>query len=1795
MDVFDLRNRLVSDYQRYTRSFIKIRDPRISEFVDGILGAEGFWPEPLLQLNPTFRPGGTIDDLVELGILHRECSSIFRIGKSDTDHGKQLLLHQHQREAILKAREGRSYVLTTGTGSGKSLAYIVPIVDHVLRRGTGHGIQAIVVYPMNALANSQSEELGKFIDRGYPEGQSLVRFARYTGQERGEAREAIRSNPPDILLTNYMMLELLLTRSEDRELVRAAQGLRFLVFDELHTYRGRQGADVAMLIRRCRHAFGNDIICVGTSATMASGGSRGGGGSDDRRLEVAKVSQSLFGVEFTPDQIVDETLERATQEIDPADASVRDAIRAAVASDDGPPSDYEALRNHPLASWIESTFGVREEADTGKLLRQVPRRLEGRAIKRPAGDPGGGRQQPAEHQAPGTPGRLNGESAENGQSAAAELSTLADADTKRCAKILREWLLKGSKLRRSESSRFPIFAFRLHQFLTRGDTVWASLEPGATRHLEIAKQAAKPGEPDKPLYPLVFCRRCGTEYYRVRAIRNEHGTALHPREDRRSDDSDGGEDAYVHLSEDTPWPRTDGSELLDRLPDSLKETTGRGVERIRPTARKDVPEPIFVNPGGQVVSDGEGAPAALIRRNFRFCLEPSCRVAYTRSQRSERFKLATLGVDNRSTATTILAVRALIEVQGDRELSREARKLLSFTDNRQDASLQAGHFNDFAQVALLRSALYRACDRSQSSGLRHGDLSRAVFDAMNPRFDDFAADPEVRGPARQSTEDALRRALEYFLYRDLERGWRVTAPNLEDCGLLRFDYEGLGGADGLLAENELWEAGFAVREGRGRERFLCVPDALRLAPGDLREELTRTLLDVIRRELAVKVDVLDPRKQHDLVEQTKLRLQEGTAWYLDDERELTSSDVAWPRSGWKGERKGYFVSSYGAYGQYLRRTLAPYVPPGRTFGRAETDETIRFLFLALKRYGIVEQVRGSSDNDDPGYQLNADALRWLPGDGEDRPVERTRLLEEGGLPAEVNRYFVECYRRFVDLNCVLEAREHTAQVTAEDRQARESRFRDGDLPLLFCSPTMELGVDIAQLNLVNLRNVPPTPANYAQRSGRAGRGGQPALVFTYCAGRSPHDQYFYREPTRMVAGAVAPPRIDLRNRDLIRSHVHAIWMEATKPDLGRTLTTVLDLDSTQGDRLPLPVKEALGQELRNPVHRGIARAKADAVVAEIRPELERTAWFHDRWVDEVLAQVERSFDAACDRWRGLYRAAVGQRALHHAIIGDHSRPEGERNHSRRLRAQAESQIRLLTEAEGVYEGDFYSYRYFATEGFLPGHNFPRLPISAYVPARRGRTGRDEYISRPRFLAISEFGPRALIYHEGARYRVYKVNLDFGSEAIEDTHHLATETMKRCSRCGYAHLEAGGANLSEMCDGCGAALDTSSRIDGLVQLQNVSLRLAQRITCDEEERQRFGYNLVTAYRFPEINGSRDRRDAEVLCDGVPVLTLGYGDATDLWRVNLGWTHQDGHQPRGFNLDVERGYWSRNQADAADSDDAMSEGRVMRVVPFVKDTKNALVMRFEPPRSGPETAGLQAAFKQAIQQHFQLEPRELSCEPMPSRRDREEVFFYEVSEGGAGVLRQLVDDPAVVPALARRALTLCHYDPDTLEDRAADRCGKACYECLLDYANQPDHKDLDRALIRDILAGLARSECRPAGGEGSRAERLAALRRRCDSRLEKRWLDRVDELGLRLPSDAQYRIPTYFSQPDFFYRDAAAAIYIDGPPHDSPHQVREDDATTETLIGMGYIVIRFHHDDDWLAIFRRHADVFGAPQP
>ncbi len=213
MDVFDIHGRVISDYRSFTSAFIDARNLRIKDFIENQFDRGVQWPKPWLSLNPNFESGGSISELVAAGELHPENESIFRF-KPDPDslQGSGLVLHRHQTEAIKAAKSGRSYVLTTGTGSGKSLAYIIPIVDAVLREKAENdgrrrpGVKAIIVYPMNALANSQLGELRKFLKHGYPAGGEAVSFARYTGQESPDERAKILAEPPDILLTNYVML-----------------------------------------------------------------------------------------------------------------------------------------------------------------------------------------------------------------------------------------------------------------------------------------------------------------------------------------------------------------------------------------------------------------------------------------------------------------------------------------------------------------------------------------------------------------------------------------------------------------------------------------------------------------------------------------------------------------------------------------------------------------------------------------------------------------------------------------------------------------------------------------------------------------------------------------------------------------------------------------------------------------------------------------------------------------------------------------------------------------------------------------------------------------------------------------------------------------------------------------------------------------------------------------------------------------------------------------------------------------------------------------------------------------------------------------------------------------------------------------------------------------------------------------------------------------------------------------------------------------------------------------------------
>ena len=190
---------------------MRIAAPDISEVVDSEYARGRYWPEPLIQINPNYKQGSTVLELAQAGVLHRLTAEIFQVGK-DAGQAVPVRFYKHQQDSLALAQALRSFVVTTGTGSGKSLAFFIPIVDRVLRAREVDATprtRAIIIYPMNALANSQAEEIGKFMQNVGPLGSGLS-IARYTGQESTSERQALAANPPDILLTNFMMLELIL-------------------------------------------------------------------------------------------------------------------------------------------------------------------------------------------------------------------------------------------------------------------------------------------------------------------------------------------------------------------------------------------------------------------------------------------------------------------------------------------------------------------------------------------------------------------------------------------------------------------------------------------------------------------------------------------------------------------------------------------------------------------------------------------------------------------------------------------------------------------------------------------------------------------------------------------------------------------------------------------------------------------------------------------------------------------------------------------------------------------------------------------------------------------------------------------------------------------------------------------------------------------------------------------------------------------------------------------------------------------------------------------------------------------------------------------------------------------------------------------------------------------------------------------------------------------------------------------------------------------------------------------------
>jgi len=502
--------------------------------------------------------------------------------------------------------------------------------------------------------------------------------------------------------------------------------------------------------------------------------------------------------------------------------SVRPALGSVIDAGLSPSISDASLRNHPLAIWVETRLGVVWSDVDQRWVRARPLTVT---------------------------------------EAVAALSEDSDRATDVCRSALRNLLLisalpEAERTGSAQANVRSFFAFKLHQFISGAGHAFSTLEVQGRRTVTVEGQQFLPGDPEKRLYPTHFCRDCGHEYHPVRFALDDKGlrvffardiddaAPIRPDDDDEDagDDEDNADDREI-FGFLTPHASDAAFTFDDReedYPETWIEFDAAGNPRLKRHYRGARARSVMVSPTGKV---GSGTRAWFLPGKFRFCLR--CGAAQGGAAR-DRNRLASLSAEGRSSATTVLVGSALRWMHGSNSgLSPFTRKLLGFTDNRQDAALQSGHFNDFLFVSLIRAGFLGALEIAGAKGLRSEELGSSQqkalgFDRPSPELRaEWLLEPELRGFNLQEAESTLRQVLSYRVWFDQRRGWRYTNPNLEQLGLVEVDYLGL---DDLSADQTL---------------FADAPPVLRDASPQVRAAVYRELLDHLRKWMAIRSQVLD--------------------------------------------------------------------------------------------------------------------------------------------------------------------------------------------------------------------------------------------------------------------------------------------------------------------------------------------------------------------------------------------------------------------------------------------------------------------------------------------------------------------------------------------------------------------------------------------------------------------------------------------------------------------------------------------------------------------------------------------------------------------------------------------------------------------------------------------------------------------------------------------------------------------------------------------------------------------------
>lgn len=1716
----------------YLRTTFKLRDRALETALFRFLSDEstGIYQGPYLDVRLPFR---TAPDNW--------------LSRSPLDYNPPFAPYAHQLRAFerlsSRSRAPQNTLVTTGTGSGKTECFLYPLLDHCQReKGRGQlGIKAIILYPMNALASDQAERLAKLLRERELGHVSAGLYVGGKGEHSTpgplnliDDRDTLRRDPPDILLTNYRMLDFLLMRPEDSALWKNNDPttLRYLILDELHTYDGAQGSDVACLIRRLKHRLATPaghLCSVGTSATIGSGGT-----SDPRQLLTAFATQ-IFGEPFSADCLIEEDRLSADESLTSqgkVSDSASDVARVPFPFSGGDDakqqlsperftSERDFVRAQELLWFNERPFGrtmLSEELRAHPFLRRLLRGISGRERR------SGPRhwREVVDHIAKEEP----------------EFGELPREE---------QWAILSSFLAlvsyaRSGDGKAPFLQVQVQVWVRELHDLLRQVTKDGYRFAwkdELQVQA------DEHWLPMVYCRECGFDGFA--AVKHEGETFL------RDNTGEIGE-AFLHngnrgrtvaLQLDANTPQVDTAPTVERVGQlelgrlylcprclSLKSEAACSC---RPATEASLPVRIYPE-------TVEGKPAPLRR-----C--PQCQaddaITYVASR-----------------AATLSSV-AVSETFTSRY--NDDPKLLAFTDSVQDASHRAGFFASRAFRFSFRTALQTVIDQQstsvalpaladnvlahwkQASGEQRAAALLVPPDlSEDPAYVDYfgvpSRDPKVKPhnptPAQRT---ALRTLLQTRLSWELTLEFGLAAGfgrSLESTGCASVYVSRVplqtATRELLLHLNEHYPASFYKAPDHGDvEHFLQgLVHRLRLRGG-----IHHPLLTEYARQGSAffltkhKNPLLSRFGRYSTYPQFWLQSDSSSNSPKDAYQVLNSAPNArtWHRV-WAARALRMRKENDAGMNALLQRAVRalgdngllaaiPAQSGGSVWGIRAESLLVASRVLQVRCNACGHRVAvGALTKEDEQPFLGRLCLAF--GCAEGRYV-----FEE--VPDAAETYYQKLYRSGRVQRVF--ASEHTGLLDRETREALERTFKDGataDAPnLLTCTPTLEMGIDIGDLSNVMLCSVPPLPANYVQRVGRAGRKTGNAAVLTI-ASRRPHDRYFFEQPYEMLRGEIAPPGCFLDAPEMLTRQLLAFAMDSWATSLPAGSATPIP---RQMNYLRLESTDAFpnGFWVYYQANKGALTEEFIRLFAEyLSPNNVQRLQGLTAGAG-LAAPMRQAFAAIKDQIKEYTAKLKVVKTRRDELTADPTKASVRVDDRGETIVDVESELQELADAENAYKrlraqlGEKYPLGVLSDAGVLPNYAFPEPgvtlsallhePFDDKAPKTLTRQGQRVEYMRSASQAIREFAPFNTFYAEGHKLRVSQIDLGTNSSAIE--------MWRMCARCHFMAEETGEQPKSATCPRCGhprwADVGQRRALVRFKRAYSVIDRASASTADDAEDRDResygrlelidvgpenwggarllkrpdliFGYELLQRQLLRELNtGRRQDVGKSLELAGESVAQRGFLVCKRCGKVSES-EQKAQHAPicavrkRNTKPEFERVFLYREYRSEAI--------RVLLPISQMQDERLLLSMR--------------AALLLGFRKKFLGQPSHLGVTTTREYRGgalRHFLVVYDTVPGGTGYLAELWKTNGLIDVLERAvaAMQACGCTQDQNKD--------GCYRCIYAYQQSRDLPLISRAravgAIEEILA---------AASELSETATLseADVSDLTESELERKFLARLQE--------------------------------------------------------------------------------------